>query len=221
MKHLRRFNESDNSQYIELRDSMQEFTDAFGDPEVLKYGKCNRYKWTIGDANSRWLDKDGLEKMIDAYNNIKDNALTLADRLADTYKVLFNMTATEFMIELKENDDYEFIKGVEEDIYDFNILISRSEVERWASDNGIQFAGFEENPQEEYSTTDLILKFSGPGVEEKLWDFESMLDAEKVGFDQPGKELGDMFFIQVGEGSDEVYLGVNDDEYEDTHIKLV
>ena len=48
-----------------------------------------------------------------------------------------------------------------------------------------------------------------------------MLDAEKVGFDQPGKELADMFYIQVGEGSDEVYLGVNDDEYEDTHIKLV
>jgi hypothetical protein len=215
MKHLRRFNESDNSQYIELRDSMQEFTDAFGDPEVIN----NRYKWTIGDASSRWLDKDGLEKMIDTYNNIKDNALTLADRLADRYKVLFNMTAAEFMIELKENNGYDFIKGVEEDVYDFNILISRSEVERWASDNGIQFAGFEENPQEEYSTTDLILKFSGQDVEEKLWDFESMLDAEKVGFDQPGKELGDMFSIQAG--NDEVYLGVNDDEYEDTHIKLV
>lgn len=217
MKHLRRFNESDKSEYIELRDSMQEFTDAFGEPEVTN----NRYKWTIGDAKSRWLDSDGFEKMIDTYNNIKDNALTLADRLVDRYKVLFNMTATEFMIELKENNGYDFINGVEEEDYDLNILISGREVERWARDNGIQFTGHEENPQEEYSTTDLILKFSGQDVEEKLWDFESMLDAEKVGFDQPGKELADMFYIQVGEGSDEVYLGVNDDEYEDTHIKLV
>lgn len=214
MKHLRRFNESEKSEYIELRDSMQEFTDAFGEPVVTN----NRYKWTIGE-NNRWLDRDGFEKMIDTYNNIKDNALTLADRLADRYKVLFNMTTTEFTIELKENDDYDFIKGVEEDVYDLNILISRSEVERWARDNGIQFAGFEENPQEEYGTTDLILKFSGSDVEEKLWDFESMLDTQKVGFDEPGKELGDMFSIQAG--SDEVYLGVNDDEYEDTHIKLV
>ena len=217
MKHLRRFNESDDSLHTELRDSMQEFNDAFGEPTVVN----NRYKWIIGDGASRWLDRDGFEKMIDTYNSIKDNALTMADRLADRYKVLFNMTATEFTIELKENDDYEFIKGIEEDIYDLNILISRSEVERWASDNGIHFDGAEENPQEEYNTTDLILKFSGTDVEEKLWDFESMLDAEKVGFDERGKELADMFFIQVGGGSNEVYLGINDDEYEDTHIKLV
>lgn len=214
MKHLRRFNESENSEYIELRDSMQEFTDAFGEPVVTN----NRYKWTIGE-NNRWLDRDGLEKTIDTYNNIKDNALTLADRLVDRYKVLFNMTVTEFTIELKKNDDYDFIKGVEEDEYDMNILISRSEVERWARDNGIQFTGFEENQQEEYRTTDLILSFSGPDVEEKLWDFESMFDTQKVGFDEAGKELGDMLFIQTG--SDEVYLGVNDDEYGNTHIKLV
>ena len=214
MKHLRRFNESDKSEYIELRDSMQEFTDAFGEPVVTN----NRYKWTIGDASSRWLDKDGFEKMIDTYNNIKDNALTLADRLADRYKVLFNMTAAEFMIELKENNGYDFIKGVEEDVYDLNILISGSEVERWARDNGIQFTGHEENPQDEYRTTDLILKFSGSEVDEKLNNFEHLLDKEKERFNEPGKELGPMFSINVG--GEEVYLGVDDDEYEDTHIFL-
>lgn len=213
MRHLRRFNESDNSQYIELRDSMQEFNDAFGDPTVTN----NRYKWTIGE-NNRWLDKDGFEKTIDTYNNIKDNALTLADRLADRYKVLFNMTATEFTIELKENNGYDFIKGVVEDDYDMNILISGSEVERWARDNGIQFTGHEENPQDEYRTTDLILKFSGSEVEEKLNNFEHLLDKEKERFNEPGKELGPMFSINVG--GEEVYLGVDDDEYEDTHIFL-
>lgn len=215
MKHLRRFNESDNYEQTELRDSMQEFNDAFGEPTVVN----NRYKWTIGDAASRWLDRDGFEKMIDTYNNIKDNALTLADRLSDRYNVLFNMTATDFSIELKEKGGYDFIKGVEKDIYDLNILISRSEVERWARDNGIQFDGAEENPQDEYNTTDLILKFSGTDVDEKLMDFEHLLEEEKERFDEPGEELGPMFSAQAG--SNEVYLGINDDEYEDTHIKLV
>ena len=212
MKHLRRFNESAQDD-VEIRDSMQEFTDSFGQAEVTNsINGGTKYTWKIGAATSAMIDRDELERLIGTYEGIKDNALTLADRLADRHTVMFNLTPSEFSVNLLGKGHYRFIKGVEKDTFDLTVLISRQEIERWAQDNGLKLAGHEEDEVE--NNTNLRLRFTGEDMYDKLEELDWLMN------DQRNLNDDANVFYTSWDDDGEFYLGVDEEDFEDTHIKL-
>jgi hypothetical protein len=140
MKHLKKFNESLESDKLDILENFIHISDKFGDPHVTstKYG--NDTKWIL--SWSIKIDVSVLQEAEKLINKLKDivididDVLSAGDRLKK-YNINMSLTNT-LRIELVPkdtgNDNFNFIKG-----YEWRqLLVNINEVERFFNSRGLR-----------------------------------------------------------------------------------
>ena len=194
MKHLRKFNEDskfENDQDIsELRESLLEVSDRLGEPKIKTFemGTETGYvvKYNIPIATIGEMTTVVFYEAIDALYSTKEDILQTADRFADRFQTTISQTAGKLKIRLtptkKQEGGYKFIVKADSRV----VEVSKSELRRWAMDNGLTLTKVEEDDDEGAEMTSMGITFSGKpqGLVELLRSEKDAIEAEQGELDR-------------------------------------
>jgi hypothetical protein len=207
MRHLRKFNEDINSKFendqdiSDLRESLLEVSDRLGEPSfnTFEMGTETGYvvQYSIPIATIGEMTTDVFYEAIDALHSTKDDILQTADRFADRFQTTISQMSGKLKIRLtptkKQEGGYKFIKKAEGRV----VEISKSELRRWAMDNGLTLTTVKEDDDEGAEMTSLEITFSG-----KPQGLVELLSAEKNAIEQELGELHREFEIAYAYGDE-------------------
>jgi hypothetical protein len=196
MKHLRKFNEDKNSEFendqdiSDLRESLLEVSDRLGEPNIntFKIGTEIGYvvQYNIPIATIGEMTTDAFYEAVDALYSTKEDILQTADRFADRFQTTISQMAGKLKIRLtptkKQEGGYKFIVKAESR----EVEVSKSELRRWAMDNGLTLTNVEEDDDEGAEMTSLGITFSGKpnGLLELLIAEKDAIEAEQGELDR-------------------------------------
>jgi hypothetical protein len=207
MKHLRKFNEDKNSKFennqdiSDLRESLLEVSDRLGEPNIntFKIGTEIGYvvQYNIPIATIGEMTTDAFYEAVDALYSTKEDILQTADRFADRFQTTISQMAGKLKIRLtptkKQEGGYKFIVKAESR----EVEVSKSELRRWAMDNGLTLTNVEEDDDEGAEMTSLGITFSG-----KPQGLVELLRAEKDAIEAEQGELDREFEIAYAYGDE-------------------
>ena len=194
MKHLRKFNEDskfENDQDIsDLRESLLEVSDRLGEPKIKTFemGTETGYvvKYNIPIATIGEMTTVVFYEAIDALYSTKEDILQTADRFADRFQTTISQAAGKIKIRLtptkKQEGGYKFIVKADSRV----VEVSKSELRRWAMDNGLTLTKVEEDDDEGAEMTSMGITFSGKpqGLVELLRSEKDAIEAEQGELDR-------------------------------------
>lgn len=207
MKHLRKFNEDKNSKFendqdiSDLRESLLEVSDRLGDPTIntFQMGSEKGYvvQYNIPIATIGEMTTDAFYEAVDVLYSTKEDILQTADRFADRFQTTISQNAGKLKIRLtptkKQEGGYKFIVKAESR----EVEVSKSELRRWAMDNGLTLTKVEEDDDEGAEMTSLEITFSG-----KPQGLVELLRAEKNAIEAERGELDKEFEIAYAYGDE-------------------
>ena len=214
MRHLRKFNESAEQEtdqdMRDILESLTEVSDRLGQPKAktFKMGSETGYvvQYDIPIATIGEMTTDAFFDAIDTLHSIKEDILQTADRFADRFQTTLSQTAGKLKIRFtptkKQEGGYKFIVRAEGD----DIDISKSELRRWAMDNGLTLTKVKQDDDGYADRTGLLIKFSG-----KPKGLVELLRLEKEAME---RKLGELY-IEIGYSDDDentVWLSPDDEE---------
>ena len=207
MKHLRKFNEDKNSKFendqdiSDLRESLLEVSDRLGDPTIntFQMGSEKGYvvQYNIPIATIGEMTTDAFYEAVDVLYSTKEDILQTADRFADRFQTTISQNAGKLKIRLtptkKQEGGYKFIVKAESR----EVEVSKSELRRWAMNNGFTPPRIKHDNDEGAETCDLEIKFS-----RKPQGLVELLRAEKDAIERELGELDREFNIDYAYGDE-------------------
>ena len=207
MKHLRKFNEDKNSEFendqdiSDLRESLLEVSDRLGEPNIntFKIGTEIGYvvQYNIPIATIGEMTTDAFYDAVDTLYSTKEDILQTADRFADRFQTTISQMAGKLKIRLtptkKQEGGYKFIVKADSRV----VEVSKSELRRWAMDNGLTLSNVEEDDDEGAEMTSMGITFSG-----KPQGLVELLRAEKDAIEAEQGELDREFEIAYSYGDE-------------------
>lgn len=192
MRHLRKFNEDvdSNSDISDLRESLIEVSDRLGEPNIntFKIGTEIGYvvQYNIPIATIGEMTTDAFYDAVDTLYSTKEDILQTADRFADRFQTTISQMAGKLKIRLtptkKQEGGYKFIVKADSRV----VEVSKSELRRWAMDNGLTLSKVEEDDDEGAEMTSMGITFSGKpqGLVELLRAEKDAIEVERDGLDR-------------------------------------
>lgn len=218
MRHIRKFNEASEQEtdqdMHDILESLTEVSDRLGKPNANKFkmGSETGYvvQYDIPIATIGEMTTGAFYEAVDALYSTKEDVLQTADRFADRFQTTLSQTAGKLKIRFtptkKQQDGYKFIVKAEGEFGSWDIDISKSELRRWAMDNGLTLTKVKQDDDGYADRTGLLIKFSG-----KPKGLVELLRLEKEAME---RELGELY-IEIGYSDDDentVWLSPDDEE---------
>lgn len=205
MRHLRKFNEDTNSNFdiSDLNESLLEVSDKLGEPTIntFQIGNDTGYvvQYSIPIATIGEMTTDVFYDAIDTLYSTKDDILQTADRFSDRFQTTISQNAGKLKIRLtpikKQEGRYRFLK----DCSGRSVVVSESEIRRWAMDNGLTINSIDNDDEEAYEMSSLDITFSSSNGLQALVD---LIDVEKDEWrEKRGGELDREFDVYLNDNT--------------------